>query len=835
MFSVPVVMNKKVQKSMMAKVTCSQRAASPSRSRKQYFVGAVSALALNVALVVPVGLVSSAIMAHSAQAAVVSQIDVRGNRGIDAQTVRENLGISRGDNISGAHIDEATKRLFGMGLFSDVSIRQQGNVLIVQLTEYEVVNQVIFHGNKKIKDPDLERVLSLKSREGFDQTIRDAYAYIGRNDVQVTSNIVDLGQGRVNVVFEIKEGKRTKIGSIRFEGNKAFGNRRLRDVIATKRSTMLSWLTKGDVYSEDRLAADEEALRLFYHNRGFADFQIVSSSAVLDEANNKYDITFVVDEGTRYRLGDIEVESLVPGVDSETMRSILKTKRGEVYSARRVEDTISALNDKVADYGYAFAKVEPIPNRDFASNTISLTYAIDQGPRAYVERIEIRGNNKTRDYVVRREFDFGEGDAFNQTMVQRAKRRLERLNFFQTVNISTAPGSQPDQVVLIVDLAEKSTGEFAVGAGYTTGGTSPGASVEASITERNFLGKGQYIRLGAGAGQDDARNYALSFTEPYFLGQRLAAGFDLFQQHYRMNDDYDVEQVGGSIRFGIPITEALTASLAYNYVEEKYDLNKGRYPGYTIKGTGGNPDISVSADQHLGEYYSGAIIEASTHSPWRRSSISYGLTYNTIDDEKNPHDGWFVRVSQEYAGIGGNADYLKTSGKAMLYKTLSEQLDLVGLASVGGGYIHEFGDNGTRIFDMFKSSTDIIRGFKFNGIGPMQRASNDRQYFLGGTTYMHGTAELQFPMPVVPESLGMRAAFFADAATLYGNNYKVDTIKNSWEQPVLNTNSAWRTSAGLSVMWASPFGPLRFDYAWPLSKEEGDRTQNFNFGMSTKF
>jgi len=519
---------------------------------------------------------------------------------------------------------------------------------------------------------------------------------------------------------------------------------------------------------------------------------------------------------------------LVPGVDSETMRSILKTKRGEVYSARRVEDTIAALNDKVADHGYAFAKVEPIPNRDFASNTISLTYAIDQGPRAYVERIEIRGNNKTRDYVVRREFDFGEGDAFNQTMVQRAKRRLERLNFFQTVNISTAPGSQPDQVVLIVDVAEKSTGEFAVGAGYTTGGTSPGASVEASITERNFLGKGQYIRLGAGAGQDNARNYALSFTEPYFLGRRLAAGFDLFQQHYRMNDDYDVEQVGATVRFGIPITEALTASVAYNYAEEKYDLDKSRYPGYTD-----NSGNVISPVEHLRQVYSGAVIEASENSPWRRSSISYGLTYNTIDDEKNPHDGWFVRVSQEYAGIGGDADYLKTSGKAMLYKTLSEQLDLVGLASVGGGHIHEFSNDGTRIFDMFKSNTDIIRGFKFNGIGPVQNSGNNKQYFLGGTTYMHGTAELQFPMPVVPDSLGMRAAVFADAATLYGVNYS--PLVPALENPILNKGSSWRTSAGISVMWESPFGPLRFDYAWPMAKESEDRVQNFNFGVSTKF
>jgi len=813
--------------------------------RRSRFIGTVCAVALSMALALPLAV--SPVFVETAQAAVVSRIDVRGNRGIDAQTVRENLGIVPGRNFSSGDIDEATKRLFGMGLFSDVSIRQQGNVLIVQLEEYEVVNQVVFHGNKKIKDPDLERILSLKSREGFDrvklasdeQTIREAYAYIGRNDVQVTSNIVDLGQGRVNVVFDIKEGKRTKIGSIRFEGNKSFGSRRLRDVIATKRSTMLSWLTKGDVYSEDRLAADEEALRLFYHNRGYADFQIVSSSAVLDEASNKYDITFVVDEGARYRLGDIEIDSLVPGIDSEAMRNILKTRQGEVYSARRVEDSIAALNDKVADFGYAFAKVEPIPNRDFATNTISLTYAIDQGPRAYVERIEIRGNNKTRDYVLRREFDFGEGDAFNQTMVQRAKRRLERLNFFQSVNISTAPGSQPDQVVLVVDVVEKSTGEFAVGAGYTTGGTTPGASVEASITERNFLGKGQYIRLGAGAGQDEARNYALSFTEPYFLGQRLSAGFDLFQQHYRMNDDYDVEQIGATIRFGIPMTESLTASLAYNYVEEEYDLNTGRYPGNCA--ALGGPGICesvvgyISPKQHLGQYYSGAIIEAAQKSPWRRSSISYGLTYNTIDDEKNPHDGLFVRFTQEYAGIGGDADYLKSSGKATLYKTLSEQLDLVGLASVGGGYIHGFGSGGTRIFDMFKSNTDIIRGFKFNGIGPMQRASNNRQYFLGGTTYMHGTAELQFPMPVLPESLGMRAAVFADAATLYGNDYQVDAVNASWENPVLNTASAWRSSAGLSVMWASPFGPLRFDYAWPISKEEGDRTQNFNFGVSTKF
>lgn len=802
---------------------------------KSTFLGAASAFALTVALAVPATVTVSALTASVAEAAVVRSIEVRGNKRIDSQTVRDNIGIVPGKNFSTVDIDDATKRLFALGLFSDVSVRQQGHVLVVQVSEYEVVNQVTFQGNKKIKDPDLERVISLKPREGFDrakltadeQTIRDAYAYIGRNDVTVTSNVTDRGQGRVDVAFQINEGKRTRIGNIVFEGNTAFGDRRLRDVIATKRSNMLSWLTRGDVYSEDRLSADEEALRRFYYNRGYADFRVISSSAVLDEAKNEYNVSFVIDEGERYRLGDIQVESTVPGINTENMSGALKTRQGDVYNAKRIEDTVLALNDRVADSGYAFAKVEPRGNRDFNNHTMSIVYSIDQGPRAYVERIEIRGNNKTRDYVIRREFDLGEGDAFNQTMVQRAKRRLEGLGFFQTVNVSAAPGSQPDQVVLVVDVVEKPTGEFSIGGGYTTGGDSPGASVEASITERNFLGRGQYVRIGAGAGEDDARNYTFSFTEPYFLGYRLSAGFDVFRRTYRMNDDYDVKQTGGAIRFGVPITEQLTASIAYNYVEEEYDLDRRHYKdGAWING------VFLSPEQLLYREYSGAIVEASENSPWRRSSVSYGLTYNSIDDMKNPHDGLFLRVSQEYAGLGGDADFLKTSGKAMLYKTLSEQYDLVGLVSAGGGYIHEIGDDGTRIFDMFKSSTDMIRGFKFNGIGPMQRSSDGEKYFLGGNTYMNATAEVQFPMPIIPDSLGVRGAVFADAATLYGSNYEP---RYDWEGAIMNDDSSWRASAGVSLMWASPFGPLRFDYAWPIKKVEGDRIQNFNFGVSTKF
>jgi outer membrane protein insertion porin family len=754
-------------------------------------------------------------LAMSVEAAVVSRIDVRGNTRVDAQSIRDNIDIRPGKAFTSADIDAAVKRLFAMGLFSDVRINQSGSTLVVTVSERSVVNNVLFQGNKKIKDPDLTRAVQLKPRSPYDaatmesdkEAIKAAYAHIGRSDATVNARTVDLGQGRVNVVYEVNEGSRTKISNIEFVGNQAYSGRRLRDVISTKRSNPLSWLTRNDVYDEGRLQADEETLRRFYYNRGYADFRVVSSNAVLDPSTNEYAITITVDEGQRYTFGDVSVESTVDGVDTNALGGLVKTRSGRAYSAKEVEDSVLAVTESVAGSGYAFAKVEPRGDRNFENRTISVVYSVDQGPRAYIQRIEIRGNDKTRDYVIRREFDMNEGDAFNQVMVQRAKRRLEALDFFQTVNISTAPGSEPDQVILVVDVVEKSTGEFSIGGGYTTGGETPGASVEGAITERNFLGRGQYIRLSAGAGQDDMRNYGLSFTEPYFLGYRISAGFDVFRRSYRVNDDYDVEQTGGTIRFGLPITENFSVGLAYNLVQEKYDLFR----------------------DNIDNYYAPALVEAAENSPWLRSSVSYSLTYNSIDDLKNPHDGLYGKFTQEFAGLGGDAKFMKTTFKGNYYKTLAQEADIVGMLGVGGGYIHEFGSDGVRIFDLFKNNSDIIRGFKFNGIGRYQDSASGQRYWLGGTTYINGTAEVQFPMPVVPESLGIRGAFFADAAMLYGG---ADELGGS---PVLGDDKKLRASVGLSLMWASPFGPLRFDYAFPVAKADTDKVQNFNFGVSTKF
>ncbi|MET3560265.1 outer membrane protein insertion porin family [Bartonella japonica] len=792
------------------------------------FLSAASVLVLGMGGVVPTTVFMSVAMVEEVQASVVHSIEVRGNKFVSAQAVRDNIGIKVGQNVSSGDIDSAVKRLFRLGLFYDVKIDQVDNKLVVFIKEYEVVNQVLFQGNKSLKDPDLKRFISLRPNEPFNSsklsedinTIRGAYKTVGRNNVAVTVQTINLGKGRVNVVFNIVEGRKTKIKDITFKGNSAFGSRRLRDVILTKPSGVFSLLLGGDVYSEERLAADEEVLRRFYHNRGYADFRIVSSKAVFDEVSNAYKIDFVLDEGVRYKIGDIQVESDIDGIDVQSVKNILKTRSGDIYSAENIEQSVAIINNKAADSGYAFAKVEPRGNRDFVNHTISISYNIEQGPRAYIQRIEVRGNEKTRDYVVRREIDLNEGDAYNQTLVQRAKRRLESLGFFKAVNISIVPTDQSDQVILVVDVVEAPTGDLSLSGGYTTGGTSPGMSLEVSVTERNIGGRGQYVRLGLGAGQEKSRNYNLSFVDPYFLGYRSSAGVDVFRSTYRADKAYDVRQTGGSLRFGLPINDQLSANLAYSYVQEEYDFGK-------------EYDLTKESDiRKLYGKYSGAIVQAAKNSPWKRSSISYGLTYNTIDDMKNPHDGWYTRILQEYAGLGGSAKFLKTTGKAMRYKTLSEQMDLVGLFSFGGGYIHEIGKNGVRIFDMFKINTDMLRGFKYNGIGPRQISNQGEVYFLGGTTYMNATAEVQFPIPVVPEGLGLRGALFADMATLYGNNYK-PVVQD--EMPVTYTKSVWRSSAGLSLMWDSPFGPLRFDYAWPIKKQEGDHLQQLNFGISTKF
>jgi outer membrane protein insertion porin family len=787
----------------------------PMKPQSSIFGGAFSLLmAGTTALAVSVPLI--AVSSVSAQAAALSGVDVRGNTRISADAILGYIGIRVGEQITAAAIDEAVKALFNTGLFADVRVTQSGSRLVVSVVEQALVNQPIFQGNRKIKDRDLAARVQLQSRTPFSQealdadiaAIQDAYAAIGRNNVSVTGETMESGDGRVNVVFNIDEGDRTKIASVTFAGNDSYGDGRLRQVISTKRSNLLSGLLRDDVYSEDRLRTDEDKLRNFYFNRGYADFQIVSSAGDFDAASNAYNVAFTIEEGARYRYGEITLDSTIPDVNTAVLSRLVGTRAGGVYSASEIEDTIIALQEKLAADGFAFAQVTPRGDRNFSDNTISITYTIDQGPRLYVERIEIRGNDRTRDYVIRREFDISEGDALNQVMIQRARKRLEALGFFSRVNISTVAGSEPDRVVLVVEVEDQATGDIGIGAGYSIGGDDSGVQLEGSITERNLLGRGQFLKLAIG-GSADSRTYTISFTEPYFLGSRISAGFDI-QNQTKSYDSYSKETNGATIRFGLPITEALSAQLAYNYSEERYECDE-----YVDGPDGEFLCRGVTSAQLLED------IERET---WVKSSLATSLAYNTLDNRQDPREGIFARGTLEFAGLGGDASYLKATASATYYQPLVEDANIIGLISIGAGHIAELSDGGLRSFDLFRSSTSIIRGFDSNGIGPYDTVGKTH---VGGATYFKATAEAQFPLPFLPENLGLRGAVFADAATIHGNDLGTGEI--------VSNEMNWRSSVGVGIAWASPFGPLRFDYAVPVQKEETDKVREFSFGVSTRF
>ncbi|WP_419913541.1 outer membrane protein assembly factor BamA [Hoeflea sp.] len=767
-------------------------------------LSAVTALTLAMCIVVSGAGLAFFSTTTAAQAAVVSVIEVRGNQRVDAETIRGNITIRPGVNFTSVDIDESVKRLFATGLFSDVTINQRARVLIVTVDENLIINQIVFNGNKKIKDKQLEALVQSKPLGPYDETtvefdaeaIKEAYDRIGRSEAVVTTQVVNLNGGRVNVAFEINEGGRTKIASINFVGNQYYSNGRLADVIATKRSGFLSFLSRKDVYDPDKLQADEELLRRFYYNRGFADFRIISTTADLDPESNDYIITITLDEGERYTFGEIEVESTVAGIDAESVRRHLTSRKGAVYSAEKVEESIISISEAAAADGYPFAQVTPRGNRDFVNRTISVTYLIDQGQRAYVERIEIRGNTRTADYVIRREFDISEGDAFNQVLIRRAKRRLEALGYFQAVNITTQPGSEPDRVVIIVDVKDQATGEFSIGAGYSTG--SSGATAEIGITERNFLGRGQFIKVAVGGGEN-TRTYTFSFTEPYFLGYRLAAGFDVAKSEDSSQNGYDIETLGVTFRVAAPITDRVRTVLAYTYSQEEY-----------------NPDAGAT--------FSAPIQDAINNSPWIKSSISSSIIYDTIDDKRLPREGIFARMTGEFAGLGGDAQFAKITARGSYYRPLSDYGDIIGLVSVGGGYVIPTSGN-LRVFDQLFIGGETIRGFESQGIGP--RDTNGDA--LGGTTYFNATAEVGFPIPIVPRDFGLRGAVFADAATLYGSDLALGaTVVNGLDMQ-------WRASVGTSIIWSSPFGPFRLDFGFPVAKEAFDETQIFRFGTAGRF
>lgn len=779
-------------------------------------LGVAFALAMTLICGIAAGSIATS---TAASAQTVTAVDVVGNQRVDSDTIRSYVKIRPGERADAQRIDDAIRTLFSIGLFEDVNIRMAGSRLVVTVREAQVINRVVFEGNRKVKDDVLTAEVQSKSRGALSratvqadvQRIIEVYRRSGRYDVTVEPQIIDRANNRVDLIFLVKEGDKTTIRTINFSGNNVYSNARLRDVINTTQSNWLSWLRNTDVYDPDRVNADQELLRRFYLKNGYADFRILSATVDLDRQNNGFVLNFVVDEGQQYRFGNVDVLSNVRDLNVDVVRGLIRGRSGEVYNAELVEKTVELITIELANRGYAFAQVRPRGDRDFQGRLINVIYVIDEGARVYVERINIRSNSRTREYVVRREFDIVEGDPYNRVLVDRAERRLKNLGYFKNVKVTNEPGSAPDRIILNVDVEEQLTGEFSVAAGYST---ADGVLGEFTIGERNFLGRGQHVRLALQYGQR-ARGVEFSFTEPYFMDYRLAVGFDVFYKETKPSEfvTYGVNTIGTTLRASARLNEELTMQVRYSIFQREITN------GYTY-------------------LISNAILE-SLYSTILTSQIGYSLTYNSLDNNKDPTRGIYAVFSQDFAGLGGDSQFLKTTGEARYYHPLTN--DMVVMVKGSAGHVFAWGGDTLRFLDHFNNASTIVRGFATQGFGPRDINANisGGSNVIGGTTYWAGTAELQFPLWFLPKEVGVKTALFADVGSLYnyaGNlNPAVITPTSCGSSVCLFDDASVRASVGVSLIWSSPFGPLRFDLGFPVMKSSYDRTQIFRFGGGAKF
>ncbi|CAN5476908.1 outer membrane protein assembly factor BamA [soil metagenome] len=822
-------------------------------------------VALPVAAVATAALVSSQAVAQTA-----ASIGVEGNRRIEADTIRSYFKPGPNGRLDSARIDDGLKALIETGLFQDVKINQTGGRVVVVVVENPVIGRVAFEGNKKVKDEQLSAEVQSKARGTLSRAmvqsdtarITEIYRRNGRYDVKIEPKIIEQPNNRVDLVFEVTEGAKTGVKSIEFVGNQVYSSYRLKDVIKTRESNFLSFLGGNDVYDPDRIEADRDILRRYYLKNGYADVQIVAALTEYDPERKGFLVTFKIEEGQQYRVGAVDFQSSIASLDGNAFRSLSRVSVGSIYNAEAVEKSVEEMSIEASRRGYAFATVKPRGDRNFEAHTVSIVFAIDEGPRVYIERINVRGNTRTRDYVIRREFDISEGDAYNRALVDRAERRLKNLDYFKTVKIVSEPGSSSDRVVLNVDLEEKSTGDFSVSGGYST---ADGFLGEVSISERNLLGRGLFAKAAVQYGQR-TQGYSLSFVEPYLLGYRVALGLDFYQRKQLASNyvSYDTKSIGFSPRLGFQLREDLNLQLRYSISRQEITLpsyltNCNNFPGasyyptpaYVAAGGSvinpndpGNPLSNFSATNNCfadGEA-SVAVKQGLANGSVTTSALGYSLAYNTLDNNKNPTTGILAGLNQDFAGVGGDVSYLKTTGDVKLYTPVVA--DVVGVLHLQGGVINDTG-KGIRMLDHFQMGPNLVRGFAPVGIGPRDITVGTYQDALGGTKYWGASAELQMPFWFLPKEVGLKGAVYADAGSLFDYQGARSLVGSCNGTPLQNAqnqcltvggdNGLIRTSVGVGLIWQSPFGPLRFDYAIPLTKGVNDRTQEFRFGGGTSF
>jgi outer membrane protein insertion porin family len=800
-----------------------------------------------------------------AVAQTVSSIVVEGSRRVEADTIRSYFKPGPGGRLGPEQEDEALKALVATGLFSDVRISHAGNRLVVTVIENPVINRVAFEGNKKAKDEQLSAEVQSKPRGTLSrptvqadvQRIIEIYHRSGRFDVSVDPKIIELPNNRVDLVFEIKEGEKTGVKEIRFVGTHAYSWSRLKEVIKTSESNWLSFLQTTDIYDPDRVEADRDLLRRFYLKHGYADVRIISAVGEYDPVKKGFIVTFTIDEGAQYRVGTVEIVSNVRAIDPATVRSQLKLSEGSVYNADLVEKSVEAMTIQASKYGYAFATVRPRGDRNFETKTINLAFVIEEGARAYIERINIIGNTRTRDYVIRREFDLGEGDAYNRALIDRAERRLKNLGYFKTVKITNEPGSAPDRVVINVNVEEQPTGEFSVSGGYST---ADGFIADVSVADRNLMGRGNYGKASVTYGQH-VRGFDLSFVEPYFLGYRMAAGIDLFGRKNLANNyvSYDSQTIGTNLRLGFALTEEIAFQPRYSFYQQKItlptNLNDCQFssnalinggPGVTPQNEANGSDTSVNVPN--GCYANGeaslAVRKELAAGAVNTSLVGYTVSYNTLDNNKLPTSGLYAEIKQDFAGVGGDVNFIRTAVETRKYYEVYS--DIVSVFKLQAGTIAPWGGEQLRMLDHFQMGPNLVRGFSPAGIGPRDLTPGTTNDALGGSLFWGASVEAQTPLYFLPKDIGIKVAAFADAGNLW--HYQGPT---SWSvtgetlQVGLDSATSIRSSVGVGLLWDSPLGPLRFDLAYPLKKycatatgniqEVCDRTQYFRFSGGTRF
>lgn len=726
----------------------------------------------------------------------IRQIVIEGTQRIEPGTVRSYMVVQEGDPFDPARIDRSLKSLFATGLFADVTLQRNGDTLVVNVVENPIINRIAFEGNDALANDTLNSEVSLRPRVIYTRSkvqddvkrILSLYRRNGRFAATVEPKVIQLPQNRVDLVFEIDEGEETEIRSVRFVGNKQYDDDRLREVVRTRESVWWRFFSTDDVYDPDRLNLDRELLRRFYLTEGYADFRVVSAIAELTPDGQEFFITFTVEEGERYVFGDVTVEARLKDLKAEDLRPLIEFETGDWYNAEQVEDMVGKLSERVGELGYAFVDVRPRLDRDRENKTIDVVYEINEGPRVFVERIEILGNVRTEDRVIRREFRVVEGDAFNAAKLRRSRQRIQNLDFFENVDIQQVPGSAPDKTVIRAEVEEKSTGQISLGAGYSS---TYGVLGDFSIGESNFLGKGQNInlRLLIAARRSEVD---FSFTEPYFLGREIRAGFDIFHITQDLEDtsSLNIDRTGFSLRASYLITEQLSQAWRYNFQVSDMDVESDAAP----------------------------LIQAQEGSD-TLSEVVHTLQYDQRDNVIDPTEGYVVRLKTGVAGAGGSTRHLRNELEGSQYFELADRWVLN--LSAGAGYIYGLGQD-VKFLERFFIGGNDVRGFATAGIGPRDANTSDA---LGAEWYHKYRAELEYPLGLPPE-LGITGRVFTDAGASGSVNPNDAATQDE---------GSIRVGAGVGLSWDSPFGPLGVDFAYPVVKESFDDSEYVRINFGTRF